>query len=53
MVKQSLDALVNADANLARQVRDEDDEVDDRGSGSASERIGGRSAAIPSRPSIC
>jgi len=29
MVKQSLDALVNADAALARQVRDEDDEVDD------------------------
>ena len=29
MVKQSLDALVNADASLARQVRDEDDEVDD------------------------
>lgn len=28
MVKQSLDALVNADANLARQVRLEDDEVD-------------------------
>ncbi len=28
MVKQSLDALVNADANLARQVRAEDDEVD-------------------------
>src|SRR4029077_8847913 len=28
MVKQSLDALVNADANLARQVRNEDDEVD-------------------------
>src|SRR5258708_6739170 len=29
MVKQSLDALVNADANLARQVRIEDDVVDD------------------------
>jgi phosphate transport system protein len=29
MVKQSLDALVNADAALARQVRDEDDEVDE------------------------
>lgn len=29
MVKQSLDALVNADANLARHVRVEDDEVDD------------------------
>ncbi len=29
MVKQSLDALVNADASLARQVRDEDDEVDE------------------------
>jgi len=28
MVKQSLDALVNADPNLARQVRLEDDEVD-------------------------
>jgi len=28
MVKESLDALVNADANLARQVRTEDDEVD-------------------------
>ncbi|HEX3996960.1 MAG TPA: phosphate signaling complex protein PhoU [Pirellulales bacterium] len=29
MVKQSLDALVNADAALARQVREEDDEVDE------------------------
>ncbi len=29
MVKQSLDALVNADANLARQVRIEDDVVDE------------------------
>jgi phosphate transport system protein len=29
MVKQSLDALVNADAALARQVRDEDDAVDE------------------------
>ncbi len=29
MVKQSLDALVNADAALARQVRDDDDEVDE------------------------
>src|SRR5437868_2600684 len=29
MVKQSLDALVNADANLARQVRMEDDVVDE------------------------
>ncbi len=29
MVKQSLDALVNADANLARQVRVEDDLVDE------------------------
>ena len=29
MVKQSLDALVNADTSLARQVRDEDDEVDE------------------------
>ena len=29
MVKQSLDALVNADTPLARQVRIEDDEVDD------------------------
>jgi len=28
MVKQSLDALVKADASLARQVRQEDDEVD-------------------------
>jgi phosphate transport system protein len=28
MVKQSLDALVNADTTLARQVRIEDDEVD-------------------------
>jgi phosphate transport system protein len=28
MVKQSLDALVNSDTNLARQVRAEDDEVD-------------------------
>ncbi len=28
MVKQSLDALVNADTTLARQVRTEDDEVD-------------------------
>ena len=29
MVKQSLDALVNADAALARQVRDQDDAVDE------------------------
>jgi phosphate transport system protein len=29
MVKQSLDALVNADAALARQVREEDDAVDE------------------------
>ena len=29
MVKESLDALVNADANLARKVRIEDDGVDD------------------------
>ena len=28
MVKQSLDALVNSDTALARQVRTEDDEVD-------------------------
>lgn len=29
MVKQSLDALVNGDATLARKVRDDDDEVDE------------------------